>query len=208
MAHRFVSSLDTYLNVPWAVGNSQMSSNERTRMATNAVGAFASKLAEIDVEVSRVAPADLAESIEEAVRPPAVGVPLGIEGASLPEAVDTDPAIDDVREARTGVTPAALGIADYGSVVLEADPFGGEVASLFPELHVAVLRESDVVGSMREAFEWFGPRLREERTSAIVATGPSATADMGGLVRGAHGPEAVHVILLEDGDAPPEVDDE
>lgn len=177
-----------------------MSSTERTRMATNVVGTFTSKLAEIDVAVSRVEPSELAGAIAETVRAPAVGVPLEIEGASLPDVVNTDPTIADVREAHTGVTSAELGIAEYGSVVLEADPFGTEVVSLFPELHVAVLRESDVVGSMREAFEWFGPRLREERTSAIVATGPSATADMGGLVRGAHGPEAVHVIVVADGE--------
>jgi len=31
-----------------------------------------------------------------------------------------------------------------------------------------------------------------------LATGPSATADMGALVRGAHGPERVHVLLIDD----------
>lgn len=182
-------------------------------MATNAVGAFTSKLAEIDVSVSQIERGELAETIEEVVRTPAVGVPVGIEGVSLPESVEMEPTIDDVRAARTGVTPATLGIAEYGSVVLEVDQFGSEVASVFPALHVAVLRESDVVEGMREAFEWLGPRLREDRSSAIIATGPSATADMGGLVRGAHGPEAVHVVLVADGTddddtGDPEVDDE
>lgn len=168
-------------------------------MATNTVGTFTSKLAEIDVSVSRIEQGELAETIEEAVRTPAVGVPVEIEGGSLPDSVELNPTIDDVREARTGVTPANLGIADYGSVVLEVDQFGSEVVSVFPELHVAVLRESDVVAGMREAFKWLGPRLREDRSSEIIATGPSATADMGGLVRGAHGPEAVHVMLVDDG---------
>ncbi|MEF8779479.1 MAG: LUD domain-containing protein [Haloferacaceae archaeon] len=173
-------------------------------MATNAVGTFTSKLSEIDVAVSRVEPSGVAAAVSDAIREPAVGVPIDVDGASLPSVVETDPDVGDVRAARTGVTPAALGVADYGSILLESDPFGTEVVSLFPELHVAVLRESDVVGDMRSAFDWLGPRLREERSSAIVATGPSATADMGGLVRGAHGPEAVHVILVSDA----EVDDE
>lgn len=179
-------------------------------MATNPVGTFTSKLSEIDVAASRVEPGELAETIESAVRTPAVGVPLGIEGATLPDGIETEPTTGDVRDARTGITTAQLGIAEYGSVLLESDPFGSEVVSLFPELHVAVVRESDVVLTMREAFERLGPRLREERSSAVVATGPSATADMGGLVRGAHGPEAVHVILVADGDTeqPLEVDDE
>lgn len=169
-------------------------------MVTNTVGTFTSKLDEIDVAVSRIERGELADTIGRVVRTPAVGVPVGIDGESLPDIVEMEPTIDDVRAARTGVTPAALGIAEYGSVVLEADPFGGEVASVFPELHVAVLHESDVVGEMREAFEWLGPRVRENRSSEIIATGPSATADMGGLVRGAHGPEAVHVILVADGE--------
>ncbi len=69
--------------------------------------------------------------------------------------------------------------------------------SLFPDLHVPVLRESDLVADMPTAIERLGPQLREGH-SAIVATGPSATADMGSLVKGAHGPKDVHVLLLEE----------
>ena len=173
-------------------------------MVTNTVETFASKLDEIDVAVSRIERGELAGTLDRVVRTPAVGVPVGTDSGSLPDIVEMEPTINDVRAARTGVTPAALGIAEYGSVVLEADPFGSEIASVFPELHVAVLHESDVVGEMREAFEWLGPRLREKRSSEIIATGPSATADMGGLVRGAHGPEEVHVILVADGETEPD----
>ncbi|TKX83368.1 hypothetical protein EXE43_24625, partial [Halorubrum sp. SS5] len=35
----------------------------------------------------------------------------------------------------------------------------------------------------------------------VFATGPSATADMGGLVHGAHGPKEVHVVLLREDDS-------
>jgi L-lactate dehydrogenase complex protein LldG len=51
---------------------------------------------------------------------------------------------------------------------------------------------------MPEAFSWLGERIREDRGSAVVATGPSATADMGALVRGAHGPKEVHVVILDE----------
>ncbi len=89
--------------------------------------------------------------------------------------------------------------------MLESTPDGAEQTSLFPDLHVAVLRASDVLPDMGAAFERLGPRLREGRTpganrSAIIATGPSATADMGALVRGAHGPREVHVVILEGGE--------
>jgi L-lactate dehydrogenase complex protein LldG len=49
---------------------------------------------------------------------------------------------------------------------------------------------------MAAAFEWLGEVLRETRGSAVLATGPSATADMGALVQGAHGPKEVHVVVI------------
>jgi L-lactate dehydrogenase complex protein LldG len=57
---------------------------------------------------------------------------------------------------------------------------------------------------MRDLFAALGPRCREDGTDVIVATGPSATADMGALVTGAHGPKAVHAVLVDrdaEGDA-------
>ena len=48
------------------------------------------------------------------------------------------------------------------------------------------------------AFERLGPTLRNDAVTTILATGPSATADMGALVKGAHGPMEVHVLLVED----------
>ena len=65
-----------------------------------------------------------------------------------------------------------------------------------PDPNVAVVREDAIVPDMTAAFSWFGERFREERESAIIATGPSATADMGELVLGAHGPKDVHVVVV------------
>ncbi|PHQ46645.1 hypothetical protein DJ68_06205, partial [Halorubrum sp. C3] len=92
----------------------------------------------------------------------------------------------------------SLGVAEYGSVALEADPAGTEPVSLFVDRHVVVLREADIVPDMPDAFDWLGPRARDESADVVFATGPSATADMGGLVHGAHGPKEVHVVLLRD----------
>lgn len=175
-----------------------MSTIEHILMSTDVVGSLATKLGALDVGVSRVAPADVADAIEAVVRPPAVGVPIDLDGVTLPASVTVEPTVGQLRAARTGVTPAALGVADYGSILLAADTAGTELASLFVDLHVAVLPAAAVVADMRSAFAWLGPQIRERGTSAIVATGPSATADMGGLVRGAHGPAAVHVVLVEE----------
>lgn len=146
--------------------------------------------------MTRVERGGLSGAIAESVESPAVGTPLPWEGVSLPEEVTTDPSPAAMTQATTGVTPASLAIADYGSLVLWADQHASEPVSLFPQRHVAVLCEDDIVPDMGTAFEWFGEQLRDTRGSAIIATGPSATADMGSLVQGAHGPETVEVLVI------------
>lgn len=157
---------------------------------------FASSLSDLEVELTRTEPDGFEAAIAGIVREPAVATPLPFDGVSLPDAIDDEPTPAALEAARTGVTAAAMGIANYGSVVLPATPDGAEQVSLFPDLHVAVLREGDLVADMPTAIARLGPWLRDGE-SAIVATGPSATADMGALVRGAHGPAEVHVVVLE-----------
>ncbi|QWC20166.1 LUD domain-containing protein [Halorubrum sp. 2020YC2] len=168
--------------------------------------AFTGRLDDLGVAVSAGPPAECAAMIDAAAGEPAVGVPLARSGpdgfvdspAALPDRVETDPTTAALRAAHTGVTAASLGVAEYGSVALEADPAGTEPVSLFVDRHVVVLRERDLVPDMPDAFEWLGPRARDESVDVVFATGPSATADMGGLVHGAHGPKEVHVVLLRD----------
>jgi len=167
-----------------------------TGVAGETYDRFASRAGDYGVELTRVSAAEAPAAIETAVERPAVGAPLPWDDVSLPDGVATDPTPADLDASVTGVTPAALAIADYGSVVLRATPEGTEPVSLFPDLHVAVLRERDLVPDMATAFEWLGEEFRATRDSAVLATGPSATADMGELVRGAHGPKDVHVIVI------------
>jgi L-lactate dehydrogenase complex protein LldG len=167
---------------------------------TTATATFEDRLAALGVGVTRTTPAEFEAALAEVVLEPAVGVSLPYEGVSLPRSVTTDPTPAELEAARTGVTAACMGIAAYGSVVLPSTPEGSEPISLFPERHVAVLHQDDLVPGMPEALDRLGPALREDRGSYIVATGPSATADMGALVTGAHGPKEVRVVLLTDGD--------
>ena len=167
-------------------------------MTTDTVETFERSLERLEVDATRVAPSDVGDILSDVVRTPAVGVPLPFEGVDLPESVTTDPTPTELAAAATGVTPAGLGVADYGSVLVQSHPDGTEPVSLYPDLHVAVLGADDVVPGMPEAFEWFGNEVRAGRESAIIATGPSATADMGALVRGVHGPTEVHVVLVDE----------
>ena len=180
---------------------------------------FKRRLDDLGVSVTEGPESECAELVDEAAGDPAVGVALYDGGnkrdagdaesegadpaAALPDRVATDPTTAELRAAHTGVTDAELGVAAYGSVAIEADAAGTEPVSLFVDRHVVVLREADLVPDMPDAFDWLGPRARDESVDVVFATGPSATADMGGLVHGAHGPKEVHVVLLRDGDAGP-----
>ena len=166
---------------------------------------FKRRLDSLGVTVTEGSESDCGALVDEAAGDPAVGVALADRGAdpdagpiALPDRVTTDPTTAELRAAHTGVTDASLGVAEYGSVAVEADAAGSEPVSLFVDRHVVVLREGDLVPDMPDAFDWLGPRARDESVDVVFATGPSATADMGGLVHGAHGPKEVHVVLLRE----------
>lgn len=93
---------------------------------------------------------------------------------------------------RIGVTKAVCGLADTGSI-LEADGDDGKLyASLLPEIHLAVLRESDIYPSLENAIH-----LTRGTRSAAFITGPSRTGDIEmSHTIGVHGPGEVIVFLL------------
>ncbi|MEF8786233.1 MAG: LUD domain-containing protein [Haloarculaceae archaeon] len=160
---------------------------------------FTAAAERVDATVTHAPAADAEDVLADAIDEPATGVELDIEGVSLSDLpVTLDPTGAAVTDAATGITQAALGIADYGSVVIRETSAGEEPVSLFGETHIAVVAASDIVPDMPTAFERFGEWMRTDGTDAVIATGPSATADMGALVKGAHGPRAVHIVVVED----------
>lgn len=138
-------------------------------------------------------------ALGEQLDQPAVGIPLPFDGVSLDQhPVTTSPSPAQLAWAKTSVTPAEFAIADYGSIVITSRGEGMEQVSLYPDRHVAVLGKSDILPDMDQAFDRLDDAFSEGLTSAVIATGPSATADMGELVYGVHGPRDVHVLILTD----------
>ena len=149
------------------------------------------------VQTRRVPAADFEETVDELVDRPAVGVELTDSPVSLADtSVTVDPTPAELQRATVGVTPASTCVADYGSLVFPSTADGAELVSLFVDSHVVVLDEGDVVRDMQTAFDEFDADAETARGSRVLATGPSATADMGSLVEGAHGPKDVTAILL------------
>jgi L-lactate dehydrogenase complex protein LldF len=103
---------------------------------------------------------------------------------------------DPAPTIRVGVTGALAGIAETGSLVLLSGNGQTLTASLLPEIHVAVLRTSQLVPTLTEALG-----LPEVRTASagVIVTGPSRTADIEmTLTIGVHGPGELHVFLIDD----------
>jgi len=168
-------------------------------VTTDTVSRFASSLSGVGVELTRTEAAGFVGALEALVEPPAVGAPLGIDGLSLAEAgINAEPTSGELREAKTGVTRVGKGIASYGTLVLQSDAGGTEPTALYPPRHVGVLCESDVIEDVAAALDWLGDEFADGRDSAVFATGASATADMGELVFGVHGPVDVNVLLVTD----------
>lgn len=143
--------------------------------------------------------AEFTDTLAEAIEEPAIGTPLPFDGVSLDSTpVETDFSPTTLEAAQTGVTPATGAVATYGTVTLASDSAGTELASLYPPRHVAVLAASDIHPDLKTAYERLDEDFAEGNRTQVLATGPSATADMGTLVHGVHGPHDVHIIVLED----------
>ena len=170
-------------------------------MGTQTVERFEESLQGVADSCRRVAPSGVQDALAEVVIEPAVGVPLGPTfdelDVTLPESVVVDPSVAELDAAATGVTPAGLGIANYGTVTVQSRADGDELVSLYPKRHVSVLSADDVVPDMPAAFERLEEAFDAGTTTHVLETGPSATADMGSLVQGVHGPEQVHVVVVE-----------
>jgi L-lactate utilization protein LutC len=102
-----------------------------------------------------------------------------------------------LASAAVGLTGAAAGLAETGSVVVSSGPGRGRLASLLPPVHVALVRTDAIVSSLPELLN-ARPDLVTAGANFVCITGPSRTADIEHvLARGVHGPKDVHVILVE-----------
>ena len=106
------------------------------------------------------------------------------------------------------VTPAFAGIAETGTLMLHSSTTTPTTLHFVPDHHIVVMKESQITGSLEDAFARLRDKLGTAETSAAenwprtvnFVTGPSRTADIEGVpVLGAHGPRRLHIVLIADG---------
>jgi L-lactate dehydrogenase complex protein LldG len=110
--------------------------------------------------------------------------------------VIAQPDSEQMVHSAVGVTEAFAGVACTGSVCVDVDYRYTNVISLLAPLHIVVLSAENIVPRPRDIFRpdiLNGEGLTRD---FVFITGPSATADMGPLVRGVHGPHQLHVIVV------------
>ena len=107
-----------------------------------------------------------------------------------------NPTDEELANTKYGITDAFAGIAETGSVcVLNNNSMSGSF-SLFTKIHIAILESKNIVTRPRDIFlsEPFKEITMNE--DFIFVSGSSATADMGPLVRGVHGPAKLYVLII------------
>lgn len=103
----------------------------------------------------------------------------------------------DYRRLDCGVTGADAGLADSGSVVLVHGPGRPRMASLIPEIHVALLPTSVIHRSLAH-WAHRAPGVPSSTANLVVVTGPSRTGDIEfELNLGVHGPRIVHIVMMQ-----------
>ena len=115
--------------------------------------------------------------------------------AADPRAV-ADATAEELVHSAAGVTEAFAAVASTGSVCVNVSHQRTGMVSLLAPLQIAVVAAETIVPRPRDLFRAEVLDGKGLSRDFVFVTGPSATADMGPLVRGVHGPHKLHIIVL------------
>lgn len=96
------------------------------------------------------------------------------------------------------LTDASAGISETGSLVFFSSSERPAGLNFLPETHIAVLHTRDIVRHIEDI--WPKARALAVWPRAVnIVSGPSRTADVAQIiVRPAHGPKSLHILMLEE----------
>ncbi|MBC6441167.1 MAG: lactate utilization protein [Rhodospirillales bacterium] len=166
---------------------------------------FVEKAQQVDATVSFVA---IAEDVPEAVADYLRGRNLPAEAAIAPhpdlDAMDWAAGTMTVhkrapRDAdRIGINRAFGAVAETGTLVMASGGDSPATMNFLPEIHIAIVRESEITGSCEDVWDRIRARGPVPRTVNMV-TGISRTGDIELTVQtGVHGPRYLHIVVVRD----------
>jgi L-lactate dehydrogenase complex protein LldG len=98
-----------------------------------------------------------------------------------------------------GFTLAQAAIAETGTLVLDSRSEELRLATMICEIHVCVLRASDIRATSFDVESMLRALAKDYPAYTAFVSGPSRTADIERvLALGVHGPLEMHILLLED----------
>ena len=164
---------------------------------------FCERVGEYRTDVRRIAERDVAAVVAARCGTRRLVVPEGVPLAWRPEGIElaedralTPRELDEVGGSLTGCSAA---IAETGTIVLTAARHEGRRAlTLVPDLHICVVRESQIVKLVPEALALLGREGLIRRPLTFIS-GPSATSDIElSRVEGVHGPRKLVVLVVKE----------
>lgn len=166
---------------------------QRSRPFPSVLDLFAERVADYRAVVRRVD--DVPVAIRESLSGKRIVAPSVPDEWLVPEVtwLREPLSVSDLDAADGVLTGCAVGIAETGTIVLDAGPTQGRRAlTLLPDHHLCVVRADQVVGTVPEALE----RLDPSRPLTFIS-GPSATSDIEmDRVEGVHGPRNLEVLIV------------
>ncbi len=104
-----------------------------------------------------------------------------------------------------GITPVVAGIAETGTLLMLSGEETPTTLNFMPDIHIAIVRASQVVGTYEETWEALRGRTPRDGDGNFMprtvnwVTGPSRTGDIDKTIfLGAHGPRKLHIVLVRD----------
>ncbi len=175
--------------------------SQRDRAAI--VHQFAEYVAEYKADVVQVRPEAVAETIVKLLKDETALIPSDLPANWIPANSVTDEALSirDLDRPEAVITLSAVGIAETGTIVLDAGVGQGRRAiTLVPDHHILIVPEERIVDSVPEAVAALAEAVRAGRPLTWIS-GPSATSDIElSRVEGVHGPRRLDVIIVAQGE--------
>lgn len=114
--------------------------------------------------------------------------------------IKTDSDEVDFLNLNIGLTRCEFLVAHLGSVLISSAQISGRRLNVFPETHIVVANEAQIVDYLDNAIEKLQEKYKNKLPSLISnITGPSRTADIEKtLVMGMHGPKTLIVIIASE----------
>ena len=163
---------------------------------------FVERATDYRAVVYRTSEASLAETVSKVCRlrgAETLVAPADVPDGWLPSEIvvtrDTGLSYRELERFGGVLTGCALAVAQTGTVVLDGGAKQGRrTLSLLPDLHLCVIFERQIVGTVPEAVA----ALEDRSTHPLTfISGPSATSDIElSRVEGVHGPRTLDLILV------------